>query len=342
MSIKIWDTDRCYFSDLAPECQACVLNNENKEQTLVCPISQEDCRQIHQVAHNTNVFYCEKCSIIKNKKRFQERYSLILSNVPFFKNLILAASKQAADVERERYSQVVHNLKSLNAQSLLIQYSLIPQEENDSYRDLFGLVEDIVRTHPKEATLTLLKLAKNNAHMKTEFSTHEKLSLETPMLFKQKHIVKSVILNVYHSFDVDFKENSIQLVISESPAKAYFDYETIRVALYHIFFNAVKYIKTHSILNVGITEEDTFICIEFIMESLHIYPDEIDLIFQDHYSGRIATANTLAGKGLGMGIIRKAINLNGGKFEVISGKSAKKSNGKLFSNNIFRIILPKA
>lgn len=342
MSIKIWDDDRCYYSDMAHECQKCIVENTNNERVMVCPITQQECRQAHQIAHATNVFYCEKTAVVKNKKRFQDRFALILSNVPFFRNLVLNAFKQAADVERERYSQVVHNLKSLNAQSLLIQYTLIPQEENDSYRDLFGQVEDIVRNNPRETTLTLLKLAKNNAHMKTEFSTHEKLSLESPMLFKQKHVVKSVVLNVYHSFDIDFRDKNLELIISESSAKAFFDYETIRVALYHVFFNAIKYMKNCSVLNVGISEDDMCVYLDFIMESLHIYPDEGESIFEDHYSGRIAAANNIAGKGLGMGIIRKAVKLNGGSFEVIPGVSYKKFNGKLYSTNKFRFILPKS
>ena len=100
--------------------------------------------------------------------------------------------------------------------------------------------------------------------------------------------------------------------------------------------------KNCSVLNVGISEDDMCVYLDFIMESLHIYPDEVESIFEDHYSGRIAAANNIAGKGLGMGIIRKAVKLNGGSFEVIPGISYKKSNGKLYSTNRFRFILPKS
>lgn len=341
MIAKIWDADRTYFSNTLPQCSECITKSYDTDSVCICPIHNEECRFQKGSAHNTEVFLCEKISTIKNRKRFQERYSLLLTNIPFFKSLVKEAFKQAADIERERYSQVVHNLKSLNAQSLMIQYSLIPQEENDRYRDLFSQVEEIVKNNPREATLTLLKLAKNNAHMKTEFSTHEKLTLENPMLFKQKHLVKSVILNVYHSFDVDFKDRGIRLVISESMSRAYFDYETIRVSLYHIFFNAIKYMKSHSTLNVGITEDENYVHIDFIMDSLHIFPEEVDKIFEDHYSGRIPQLNGLSGKGLGMGLIRKAVLLNNGRFEISPGKSSKKIEGKLYSENLFRLILPK-
>ena len=341
MKLKIWDTDRVYYSNLAPQCLDCIYTDCTSDTVCTCKLDDESCRIQKGMAHGTEVFFCEKVVSIKNRKRFQERYSLILSNIQFFKTLVKDAVRQAADIERERYSQVVHNLKSLNAQSLMIQYTLIPQEENDSYRDLFSQVEEIVRENPRGATLTLLKLAKNNSHMKTEFSTHEKLTLDDPMLFKQHHIVKSVILNVYHSFDMDFKDKSIRLVISESFAKAFFDYETIRVSLYHIFFNAIKYMKSHSTLNIGISEDDKYVSVDFIMESLHIFPEEIDKIFDDHYSGRIPSVNGMAGKGLGMGLIRKAVQLNNGRFEIYPGKYSKKVEGKLYSENKFRIILPK-
>ena len=99
----------------------------------------------------------------------------------------------------------MHNLKSLNAQSVATQSLFIPQNPNLSYRSLFDIVEEKVQLEPREATLTLLKLAKNNYHIKTEFTTHEKLSFENPVLFKQNHNIKAVILNVYHSFDIEFR-----------------------------------------------------------------------------------------------------------------------------------------
>lgn len=341
MVAQVWDSERIYYSNLFPQCSECIEKDCDTDCMELCKIYDEDCRFKKGLAHGAEVFLCEKVSDIKNRKRFQERYSLLVANIPFFKSLVKDAFKRAADIERERYSQVVHNLKSLNAQNLMIQYTFIPQEENDRYRDLFSKVEENVRENPKEATLTLLKLAKNNAHMKTEFSTHEKLTLEEPMLFKQQHQVKSVILNVYHSFDIDFKDKDIRLVISESQARAYFDYETIRVSLYHIFFNAIKYMRSHSTLNIGISERENDVTIDFFMESLHIFPEETEKIFEEHYSGRIPVANGLAGKGLGMGLIRKAVLLNNGQFEIVPGKSSKKIEGKLFSENQFRVILPK-
>ena len=73
------------------------------------------------------------------------------------------------------------------------------------------------------------------------------------------------------------------------------------------------------------------------MQSLYIKPEEQDMIFNDHYSGESVKQLNLQGSGLGMGLIRKAILLNGGNFIVIPGKKFKKRN---YAENIFRLILP--
>ena len=61
-----------------------------------------------------------------------------------------------AQIEREKYSQIVHNLKSLNAQSIATQSLFIPQNLNLSYRSLFDIVEEKVKLEPREAVTKLM------------------------------------------------------------------------------------------------------------------------------------------------------------------------------------------
>ena len=127
--------------------------------------------------------------------------------------------------------------------------------------------------------------------------------------------------------------------ITETDIRATIDYDTVRLAIYHILSNAVKYIAPNSCLQTEILldEDNSNVIVNFKMQSLYIKPEELNMVFMDHYSGETVRQLNLQGSGLGMGLIQKAIQLNGGDFTVIPGRKFKKSS---FADNIFRLILP--
>ena len=283
---------------------------------------------------NKILFLCSSKSITKTAKLFDEKLAMLVYSIPS----IIQVQEIAKHNERQKYERVVHNLKTLNAQSIQTQYRLIPQQVlSDNYDRIYDYILDEVTNHPREATLTILRLAKNNAHMKTEFTTHEKLSMDNPILSFQEHNIRSVILNVYHSFEIDFKDNNCSFKISENNAKVKIDYDTIRVALYHMFSNAVKYMKESTTLYIDIENESDKIIVSFKMCSLFIKEDETDKIFEDGYSGINTKNKNKNGKGLGMGLIKKSLFLNKAYLDVIRGTKNIKYKGELYSDNIFKI-----
>ncbi|MGL5620531.1 MAG: ATP-binding protein, partial [Tannerellaceae bacterium] len=111
----------------------------------------------------------------------------------------------------------------------------------------------------------------------------------------------------------------------------------VRVAIYHIFSNAIKYIQDKTTLLVEIEERNNQTCVSFNMRSLHICIDEKERIFEDHYSGKSTKAKNKNGNGLGMGLIRKALKINNATIEVICGQKISKQAGQDFSDNIFKL-----
>lgn len=192
------------------------------------------------------------------------------------------------------------------------------------------------------ATLTLLKQAKINAHIKTEFDTHELLSMDNPILDFRNHGVREVILNVYHPFERDFKDKDIFLSFSQNIGYARFDYRTMRLAFAHILSNSAKYVKPSTDIEVNFENSGEDTVISFTMTSIVIKPDEVDRIFDDGFSGCIPKANKINGSGLGMGLIKKAVELNNGTFSVIPGETyTKAKNGIYYAQNLFVITLHK-
>ena len=310
------------FTNAHSECIECFNVNANKNcLKLECRTTGGSCRVGVVFRNNYRLYLCTDNKQTKTSKLFKEKIEMLSYVLPSMLEFKTEIEKVVRNEEKEKYSKIVHNLKTLNGQSLLSQYKFIPQDSfSDNYRHLFEMVLEEVKKRPKEATIAILKQSRNNEFMKTEFSTHEKLTIEAPNLFCQSHVVRKVILNVYHSFDMDFKDKKVSLLISEVDYKAWFDYDTVRVAIYHIFSNAIKYIAPSSNLAISIIDDEDNIIIDFKMKSYYISKEEVNNLFVDHYSGKIATENKLNGTGLGMGLIRKALSLNKGTITVIPGE----------------------
>ena len=73
------------------------------------------------------------------------------------------------------------------------------------------------------------------------------------------------------------------------------------------------------------------------MKSFYISPEESKTIFDDHVSGAVPQKKNLNGSGLGMGLIKRAFEMNKGSIEVVPGE--KKLNSD-YSQNLFRFTLP--
>lgn len=328
------------FTNGGTTCTRCLKNLQDTNYCKVtCPDDSVERRLGKRDAKEYVLCLCSDSEATKTTKLFNEKIEMLSYSVPAMLHFKQEIERTVQQNELEKYTKIVHNLKTLNAQSINAQYSFIPQDVfSEHYDNILDYVVQQVQSRPKDAAIAIIRQAKNNAHMKTEFSTHEKMAMEKPLLMSRYHVVRTVVLNVYHSFDYDFKAKRVNLRIDNSDVRAFFDYETIRLALYHVFSNAVKYICENSPLNVHISESNTSVYLEFEMKSYYISPEESQSIFEDHISGEIVTKKNLNGSGLGMGLIKKALILNGGDIEIVPGE--KKHNSE-YSQNIFRFIIPK-
>lgn len=327
---------------LEENCKTCIKICNTDSGKILCPTDKEERRFGVKGLRGKKIFLCTSRSQTKTSKLFKEKIEMLVYSIPSIEKIKESAFQEAYHLEREKYSKIVHNLKTLNAQSIQSQYKFIPQNVfSDNYYNLYDFVKGEIIQRPHDATIALLRLAKNNSHMKTEFSTHEKLTIEKPNLLIQEHNIRSVILNVYHSFDIEFRDNQVRFHISDNEAYLSFDYDTIRVALYHIFSNTIKYVRPRTVVNVLISESDSTLSVDFEMTSLHIAADEREKIFEDTYSGQSTKIKQKNGSGLGMGLIKKALTINNAKIEVLCGEKIYKSDNQEFSDNIFRLTFMK-
>jgi K+-sensing histidine kinase KdpD len=332
------EDDQILVSSVEVKCKSCIDNCTKECHSLICPIYDEERKIGVARMKNKKIFLCTTKKASKTTRLFKEKINFLAYSIPSIETLKDEVSLKAKNAEKNKYSKIVHNLKTLNAQSIQSQFKFIPQSLfAENHAVLYDFVKDEIVQRSDEAALTFLRLAKNNAHMKTEFTTHEKLSVESPTLSIQFHKIRSVILNVYHSFNLDFTDKNVKLKISENEVYLAFDYDTVRVAFYHLILNTINYIQPNTNVDVDIYQKDQFIYVDFKMKSLHICETEKHKIFEDSYSGEHAVKSETNGSGLGMGLIRKALMINGAKIEVICGNDQDKVGGNLYSENIFKI-----
>ncbi|MEI8085305.1 MAG: hypothetical protein WCG93_03705 [Paludibacter sp.] len=338
MKIQFKDANnQSVFDNLAEECYKCEEECFSEGCIVKCPVyTNEEIRQGKKKNNSGSLFFCATKDTAKTTKLFKEKLDLFLWAFPDimkFKEKIGIGTKQ---FEQEKYEKIVHNLRTINAQSIQEQFSLVPQDFlSENYINQVEYITNIIKDNPEKAATVFLRLAKNNASVKTEFATHEKLSTDNPVLTKSNHDIRKVILNVFHAFSLEFKSKKVDLEIFQTKKKLNFDYDTVRLAIYHIFHNSAKYIKPKSKLKIDFIEEFNSILVIFHMHSIQIMEEEVLKIFEDNYSGIKVKEKKSQGSGLGMGLIRRALGLNNAIVEVRAGKNVERINKIDYTENTF-------
>lgn len=241
-------------------------------------------------------------------------------------------------------SRLIHNLTSLNGHNIQEIYSLISQENISTTKDTHvRYVESIIKEDPREAAITLLRIAKNNAAMKTEFSVFKKLFTTNPSLSKKNHNTHKVLMNIFYLFFPDFTDKEVRVTVGDATVHtAYFDYESIHVALYHLIENTTKYIKPKTQLKVIIEDLNNYVAIKMDMISLEIKEKERLSIFEEGSSGEHAIKLGNAGDGIGLSRVKRIIELNSGSVEAIPFPETLELHHNIpYQRNVFQIKLPK-
>jgi len=323
--------------NLTKECEACYIQCKSMGRVVSCKQYNESRRQGIIENSKGKVFLCDTTT--KTTKLFREKLEVLSYSVPDITIVKDEIEKNVRDLEQKRVNRLVHNLSSINARSIQSIYDIIPQDvlslhwktQLDSFR----------KEKPEKVAKTLLQLSKNCIHMKSEFSIYRKLDRdENAQLDFRSHPIRRVILNVLHTFFVDFSNNGITVNVSNYDGKVKIDYETIQVAIYHLLDNAAKYTKNNSKIEISFIEKQNDIIVHFKMKSIYVKPEERQSIFNEGVSGSNAKAIGKSGDGIGMWRIQQMVTLNQGIFDVKFGDEIETHNGHDFAENIFSLKFP--
>jgi signal transduction histidine kinase len=266
---------------------------------------------VGKISNNMGIIWAISNDIdfTKSSQKFKNTAKCILDAIKYINEI----AAEQREINNRNTSRLIHNLTTLNAHNIQEIYSLIPQEEiSGKVHNHISYVREKISNDPTEASKVLLRIAKNNASMKTEFSVFKKLFVAQPELRPSFHMMHKVLMNILYLFFPDFTDKDVEVVVERSEAVAYFDYESIHVALYHLIDNAAKYTRPDSKLHISMTTGVPYTTLVFRMKSTRILPDEREKIFDEGFSGSLPQLIGKSGSGIGMSLVKKILESNRG------------------------------
>ena len=327
-------------SNLAKECISC-FNSCVSDGSLFknCLIeTNKNRRQGIFKNDKKKVFICG--TKVKTTKLFRENIISFYTVIDDIEKMKSELKDSVISEERKRNKRLIHNLTSINAHNIQEIYALVPQEIlRDNLKDQIQVIKKHLETHKKDAAFTFLRIAKHNLAMKAEFSVFNKLYDELPKLDTKIHQIRKVILNVLHTFFIDFSDKNIYVKVDDFAGRVKIDYESIHVALFHLIDNMSKYSCPNEDINIQFQKNNGFINVDFKMYSIQITDEEQTKIFEEGYSGKYAKIMNKHGQGIGMTRIKKLLELNGAELIINRNETSdiKRIKNINYAKNVFTL-----
>jgi signal transduction histidine kinase len=239
-----------------------------------------------------------------------------------------------------------HNLKKIQGQLIQKIESIVDSQEiieAKDYESLKKIVSEKIKKNPDDAAETIIYARKRVVEIDAHISTFEILHMGKNIVPNfQFHNIRSLIIDISHAFNEQFSDLGMKVFykFDDEIARANkirLDYKIINSALYNFFDNAVKYAKPYSIIDIyfEIIKNNQFE-LKFSMNSLRIEKSELQDIFNLGY--RSENAKDIDGSGVGMYVIKKALEINNLLIKVNPDYSKMDShNNKQYIRNEFVI-----
>jgi len=318
------------------ECKSCIKSTTLKSNKVICSIHKD--KRIIGFYENEigSCFACSNDELLYNKPK------IFRKKVQFANDSMYAVENIKKEL-KEGAERLTHNLTKTNAHNIQELYALVPQDIlSKNYKNQLEIISEIIMEDPIEAAKTFLRIAKNNAAIKVEFSVFNKMFSGNSSLNIKPYHIKNVTLNVFHIFFNNFNKINVYVDVQDCEDTIRIDYESIHVILYHLIDNATKYILPDTTLYVTFVKNENDYRIRLDMISVKIEEEEKTKILSDRVRGVYAKKLNKTGSGIGLSQISKILDVIGGDLIIYNNPNEEKSvkyKSVKFENNIFEIIL---
>ena len=328
------------LGNLPVECGECPSKCKSTNEIAKCPLDSSPRRRGLTKIKGGELYVCTN-EATGSSRLFKEKMKAVRAFLPVMEDYTERATQEiSTSVHR-----LVHNLLTLNAQTLQAIYNAVPQEEFSEKRreQLLSSLQDRILQDPPRIARALVNVLKIATQEKTEFTVYGKLYDDEPLRPRACPIHKLVLL-VHNTFWSTFQEKDVRIRLGECWQTVHVDYDTMVAALVELFRNAAKYVLPGSFLDISFEETDNSISIVFDMVSLKVAPDEVEKIYVEGYSGEETKKIGRQGEGRGMGVVRRLLEMNDGSVRFLSDVDQGKRQDRMgvhFEGNVLRVSLPR-
>lgn len=329
-------------STMPDTCVECVKKNVLYDTAYICCPLDESYKRLAIGANSAGRAYV--CSgDFKDLKEFRYAVDVVIDNIKTLQRINQEVRQESEERLRKeqqvRADRLIHNLKNIYSHFNQELYNLLPQSAKN-HSDALEIAKKEISKNVEKAAKTLVRLQKLNVSIKAEISVYEKLMRNDVSLSKRFHNPRDILILVLNTFFGDFSAEGVYVEVDSCFLKAYFDFESVQVALYHLIENAVKYVKPNTTIRVHFHSIERHLSMEITMCSIQVNEEEKEKIFDEGYSGENARKLQRHGKGIGMNRVRRLLELNKIGFSCSFGPAISSENGVSYAMNVFRIDFP--
>lgn len=324
------------------DCDTCLQQvNSEGVSNVICQVEKVDKRI---GCKKSSKGYAQVCAEGLTARNFRIELQNVVDSIPQLLRFRKEIEKSVREEELQKMDRIIHNIKTQNAHAIQeLTHFINPEQFAYDIKSVIPSVKEKIKTKVQQAAYTILRLAKINTAMSEEIFIYDHIihKESSYQLEKRRYDIHDVLMLVFHEFIPDFSKKQVTIDVMNYNNKVKFDFTVIRFIFYHLIANAEKYVKPNSTLRVKFSEDMDSNIVSFSMTSYHIYNEDLEQIYNEGYSGRIAVEQKTAGHGLGMYLVNIMAKLHNAKLVIKPGEIIK-TNGKIpYSENEFVLHIPK-
>ncbi len=310
----------------------------------------DDCLEItftsekHKICKNKRYFFSKLsndkkymfCFCLKGVKTKRQARPIVKQTI----NAFLNSREIASNISASRLTSndlALHNTKNLHAEINNKLLSLFNEEILSVQDDKISFIESEILSNPRKVARELLSIIKSINQIIHEYNI---IDLMDPSVRLQRsdfgfHKAHTLCVMCFYLYEIEFKEKRIRVKIGQCFEDIYINWGAARTAVSQIFDNCLKYCKENTEISIDFVKNDDRLEIVFEMVSLYFSSDEARKLTLPDYRG-IYAQNFSEGKGAGMAIVQRMMELNEGYVFCESLENTKfSSNDTLYSTNRF-------
>ena len=337
---QYWSSDQGkQIGNLGCECMSCARTCSATSETIKCQVTRGRRRRGVKDVSDGRLYVCT-AEAIKSARMFHEKVRAFSEVI----HVMGKAQVRASDDAQEQVLRLVHNLITLNAQTIQAIHRVVPQDDF-SQKDRESLIHTVSKrlSDSEKVALLVIDLLKNANLEKTEFAVYAKLREQEPVN-RQLYPIHKIFMLILNTYWDALRDKDVRVDVGRCQDRVYVDYDTIAASLVHLLDNTVKYILPGSRLSVLFEPTAESMDLILDMVSLRIHAHELHRLTQEGFSGEEAKKIGRHGEGRGLYLIEQLLSLSKAKIRVEhdfdTGRRVHRM-GVNFENNRFLVSMPR-